>query len=51
MKILSNFNKSFNFIEITPEEILDELKALASDSSKVLQQVLRQKYLKNVLVN
>ena len=34
MKILSNFNKSFNFVEISPKEVLDELKALASDSSK-----------------
>jgi hypothetical protein len=34
MKILANFNKSFDFIEITSGEVLLELKALASDSSK-----------------
>jgi hypothetical protein len=34
MKIFANFNKSFEFIEITSGEVLLELKALASDSSK-----------------
>jgi len=34
MQIFANFNKSFDFTEITSGEVLFELKALASDSSK-----------------
>ena len=34
MKILVNFKKSFDFLEITPEEVLNELKSLDPTSSK-----------------
>ena len=34
MKILVNFSKSFDFLEITPEEVLKELNSLDPTSSK-----------------
>jgi len=34
VKILVNFSKSFNFLEITPEEVLKELNSVDPTSSK-----------------